>query len=117
LCSYLNGHDPILIAIVARECELKHSRIWIEFGIAIRSMTVSEASSFMSKLTVNGNIVDVSSDGGYCQSGQIMAAAALLNKKPKPSDSDIEGAMTNVCRCGTYQRIRAAIHQAAGNKA
>jgi len=52
---------------------------------------------------------------GYCQSGQIMAAAALLKKKPKPTDDEIEEAMTNVCRCGTYGRIRAAIHQAAGN--
>jgi isoquinoline 1-oxidoreductase alpha subunit len=51
---------------------------------------------------------------GYCQSGQIMAAAALLAKKPKPTDKDIDEAMTNVCRCGTYQRIRAAIHLAAG---
>jgi len=50
---------------------------------------------------------------GYCQSGQIMAAAALLAKKPKPSDEDIDAAMTNICRCGTYQRIRAAIHMAA----
>ena len=54
---------------------------------------------------------------GYCQSGQIMAAAALLKKKPKPSDADIDEAMTNVCRCGTYKRIRAAIHQAANSKA
>jgi len=52
---------------------------------------------------------------GYCQSGQIMAAAALLKKKPKPTDADIDEAMTNICRCGTYQRIRAAVHQAAGN--
>jgi isoquinoline 1-oxidoreductase subunit alpha len=52
---------------------------------------------------------------GYCQSGQIMAAAALLKKKPKPTDADIDEAMTNICRCGTYQRIRAAIHLAAGN--
>jgi isoquinoline 1-oxidoreductase alpha subunit len=51
---------------------------------------------------------------GYCQSGQIMAAAALLAKKPKPTDKDIDDAMTNICRCGTYQRIRAAVHQAAG---
>jgi aerobic-type carbon monoxide dehydrogenase small subunit (CoxS/CutS family) len=51
---------------------------------------------------------------GYCQSGQIMAAAALLARKPKPSDRDIDEAMTNVCRCGTYPRIRAAIHLAAG---
>jgi isoquinoline 1-oxidoreductase alpha subunit len=52
---------------------------------------------------------------GYCQSGQIMAAAALLKKNPKPSDKDIDEAMTNICRCGTYQRIREAVHQAAGN--
>ena len=52
---------------------------------------------------------------GYCQAGQIMAATALLKKKPKPSDADIDAAMTNICRCGTYSRIRAAIHQAAGN--
>jgi isoquinoline 1-oxidoreductase subunit alpha len=51
---------------------------------------------------------------GYCQSGQLMAAAALLKKKPKPTDAEIDEAMTNICRCGTYQRIRAAIHQAAG---
>jgi len=53
---------------------------------------------------------------GYCQSGQIMAAAALLRTKPKPTDADIDAAMTNICRCGTYQRIRAAVHLAAGNK-
>jgi len=51
---------------------------------------------------------------GYCQSGQIMAAAALLRTKPNPTDKDIDEAMTNICRCGTYQRIRAAIHTAAG---
>jgi len=50
---------------------------------------------------------------GYCQSGQIMAAAALLKKKPKPTDRDIDEAMTNICRCGTYQRIRTAVHMAA----
>jgi isoquinoline 1-oxidoreductase alpha subunit len=50
---------------------------------------------------------------GYCQSGQIMAAAALLAKTPKPSDADIDAAMTNICRCGTYQRIRQAVHLAA----
>ncbi len=54
---------------------------------------------------------------GYCQSGQIMAATALLAKKPKPTNADIDAAMTNICRCGTYQRIRAAIHVAAGNSA
>jgi isoquinoline 1-oxidoreductase subunit alpha len=55
---------------------------------------------------------------GYCQAGQIMSAAALLKKTPKPSDADINSAMTgNVCRCGTYVRIREAIHVAAGNAA
>jgi isoquinoline 1-oxidoreductase alpha subunit len=51
---------------------------------------------------------------GYCQSGMLMAAAALLERTPKPSDADIDAAMTNICRCGTYQRVRAAVHAAAG---
>jgi aerobic-type carbon monoxide dehydrogenase small subunit (CoxS/CutS family) len=50
---------------------------------------------------------------GYCQSGQIMAAAALLAKTADPSDAQIDEAMTNICRCGTYQRIRTAVHRAA----
>ena len=50
---------------------------------------------------------------GYCQSGMMMAAVALLREKPKPTDADIAAAITNICRCGTYQRVRAAIHAAA----
>ena len=50
---------------------------------------------------------------GYCQSGQVMAAAALLAENPAPSDADIDRAMTNICRCGTYTRIRRAIHRAS----
>jgi isoquinoline 1-oxidoreductase subunit alpha len=50
---------------------------------------------------------------GYCQSGMIMAVAALLKQNPKPTDAEIDAAITNICRCGTYQRIRAAIHAAA----
>ena len=50
---------------------------------------------------------------GYCQSGQIMVAEALLNSNPNPTDEDINAAMTNICRCGTYQRVRSAIHTAA----
>ena len=50
---------------------------------------------------------------GYCQSGQIMAAVALLKAKPEPTDADIDETVTNICRCGTYQRIRAAIHRAS----
>ncbi len=51
---------------------------------------------------------------GYCQSGQIMAAAAFLKAIPKPTDADIDENLTNICRCGTYSRVRAAIHRAAG---
>ncbi|HEX7853556.1 MAG TPA: (2Fe-2S)-binding protein [Sphingobium sp.] len=54
---------------------------------------------------------------GYCQAGMLMAAADLLKKTPQPTDEDIDGAITNICRCGTYPRIRAAIHRAAGQTA
>jgi isoquinoline 1-oxidoreductase alpha subunit len=55
---------------------------------------------------------------GYCQAGQIMSATALLTSKPKPTDADIDAAMSgNICRCATYNRIRAAIHEAAGDAA
>ena len=50
---------------------------------------------------------------GYCQSGMIMAVTALLNEKPKPTDADIDAAITNICRCGTFQQVRDAIHAAA----
>jgi isoquinoline 1-oxidoreductase alpha subunit len=53
---------------------------------------------------------------GYCQSGMIMAAAALLAEKPNPTDEDIDATMTNICRCGTYNRVRAGIKQAAANR-
>lgn len=53
---------------------------------------------------------------GYCQSGQVMAAVALLKRVPKPTDADIDAAMSNICRCGTYQRIRDGIHVASGQK-
>jgi isoquinoline 1-oxidoreductase alpha subunit len=50
---------------------------------------------------------------GYCQTGMVMAVTALLNSKPKPTDADIDGAITNICRCGTFQQVREAIHAAA----
>jgi isoquinoline 1-oxidoreductase subunit alpha len=52
---------------------------------------------------------------GYCQSGMIMAVTALLKEKPKPTDADIDRAITNICRCGTFQQVRAAIHAAAAS--
>jgi len=54
---------------------------------------------------------------GYCQSGMLMAAASLLATNPDPTDADIDAVMTNICRCGTYQRVRAAIHRAAAEMA
>jgi len=97
-------------------------------GMAVRScvMPVSAVQAASKVVTIEG----LSADGshplqkawveldvpqcGYCQSGMIMAAAALLKTKPRPSDADIDEAMTNICRCGTYNRVRAAIKQAAG---
>jgi isoquinoline 1-oxidoreductase subunit alpha len=58
---------------------------------------------------INGDVPQC----GYCQSGMIMAVAALLEKTPKPTDADIDAAITNICRCGTFQQVRAAIHAAA----
>jgi isoquinoline 1-oxidoreductase subunit alpha len=100
-------------------------------GEAIRSCITPVSSVADKKITT---IEGLSADGshplqrawvaeqvpqcGYCQSGQIMQAAALLSKTPHPSDKDIDDSMSgNVCRCGTYQRIRAAIHRAAGTGA
>lgn len=54
---------------------------------------------------------------GYCQAGMIMAVAALLERNPNPTDEDINAEITNICRCGTYNRVRAGIHQAAGQRA
>ena len=100
-------------------------------GQPIRSCVTSIASAKGKKITT---IEGLSADGshplqkawiaeevpqcGYCQTGQIMSAAALLATKPKPTDADIDSAMSgNICRCGTYQRIRRAIHRAAGARA
>lgn len=98
-------------------------------GKAIRSCVTPVASVIGNEITtIEGLTDDVGSavqqawieedvpQCGYCQSGQIMAATALLAKLPKPSDADIDEAMSgNLCRCGTYQRIRRAIHRAANS--
>ncbi|HKI73596.1 MAG TPA: (2Fe-2S)-binding protein [Pseudomonadales bacterium] len=98
-------------------------------GQAVRScMTTVGASENFDILTIEGLSDDRSHpvqkawieedvpQCGYCQSGQILAAVALLKQKSDPSDDDIDAAMTNVCRCGTYQRIRAAIHKVARSR-
>lgn len=98
-------------------------------GQPIRSCSVPGSAMTGRKITTIEGLSDSSSHPvqkawaevdvpqcGYCQSGQIMAAVALLKRKPKPTNKDIDLAMTNICRCGTYQRIREAIHVAAGTK-
>ena len=85
----------------------------IAAGNNIETIESSESNSILQKLQKNWIAVDVP-QCGYCQSGQIMSAAALLTKNPSPSDDDIHSAMSgNLCRCGTYPRIRRAIHRAA----
>jgi isoquinoline 1-oxidoreductase alpha subunit len=96
-------------------------------GVATRSCSVPISAVGAKKVTTieglaaNGTLHKVQQawidndvpQCGYCQSGMIMAVAALLKEKPKPSDADIDGAITNICRCGTYQQVREAIHAAA----
>ncbi len=97
-------------------------------GEAVRScsMPVSAIGADQKIVTIEGLSLDSSHpvqkawlsldvpQCGYCQSGMIMAAAALLAKTPKPTDADIDANITNICRCGTYNRVRAGIKQAAG---
>ena len=96
-------------------------------GKAVRScsLPVSDAAgkpiTTIEGLAVNGTLHKVQQawiandvpQCGYCQSGMIMAVAALLKDKPKPTDADIDKAITNICRCGTYQQVRAGVHTAA----
>jgi isoquinoline 1-oxidoreductase alpha subunit len=96
-------------------------------GVATRSCSVLASDAEGKQITtieglaVNGSLTKVQQawvandvpQCGYCQSGMIMAVTALLKEKPKPTDADIDTAITNICRCGTYQQVRAAIHEAA----
>ena len=96
-------------------------------GVAMRScgVTLSEVAgkqiTTIEGLAVNGVLTKVQQawinadvpQCGYCQSGMIMAVSALLKEKPKPTDQDINDAITNICRCGTFQQVREAIHAAA----
>ena len=99
-------------------------------GAAVRSCTLALASvEPLDKIvTIEGLSADSSHpvqkawaeldvpQCGYCQSGMIMAAAALLARTPNPTDADIDAGITNICRCGTYRRVRKGIHLAAGDK-
>jgi isoquinoline 1-oxidoreductase alpha subunit len=96
-------------------------------GVATRSCSILVSDAVGKQITtieglaVNGAMTKVQQawiandvpQCGYCQSGMIMAVTALLKEKPKPTDADIDAAITNICRCGTFQQVRAAIHDAA----
>jgi isoquinoline 1-oxidoreductase alpha subunit len=96
-------------------------------GIATRSCSVPASAAEGKRITTiealaeNGRLTKVQQawvnndvpQCGYCQSGMIMAVTALLQEKPKPTDAEIDDAITNICRCGTYAQVRAAIHEAA----
>ncbi|WP_440638335.1 (2Fe-2S)-binding protein [Bradyrhizobium sp. PUT101] len=96
-------------------------------GVAMRSCGISVSEAEGKKITTieglaSGDALHKVQDAwiaqdvpqcGYCQSGMIMAVAALLNEKPKPTDADIDEAITNICRCGTFQQVREAIHTIA----
>ena len=79
-------------------------------------VTIEGVSKDKSHIVQRAWIAEQVPQCGFCQSGQILAAVALLQKTPKPTDADIDAAMTNICRCGTYQRIREAVHLAAGSE-
>src|SRR3981189_2010444 len=97
--------------VPARSCVTPVGRIGDKAITTIEAVNSAPQGKALHKAWLDLEVVQC----GYCQSGQIMSAAALLADTPKPSDADIDAAMSgNVCRCGTYQRIRAAIHRAAG---
>lgn len=99
---HLNGQ-------VARSCTVPLSAV----GKA-RVTTIEALSPDRSHKLQQAWIFEQVPQCGYCQSGMLMAASALLRDKPKPTDADIDAAMTNLCRCGTYNRVRRAIKRAAG---
>lgn len=101
-----------LDGIPARACQLPVSLIGDRQITTIEAIGNTEEGARIQAAWLQRQVIQC----GYCQSGQIMAATALLRDNPNPTDDDIDDAMSgNICRCGTYVRIREAIHQAANN--
>ena len=97
-----------------RACQTKMSTLEGKSVVTIDALAANGALHAVQKAWITHNVPQC----GYCQSGQIMSAVALLKTTPSPTDADIDRAMSgNICRCGTYQRIRAAIHTAAKERA
>ena len=96
--------------VATRSCQVPLSAVsGARKVVTIEGLAVNGVLSKIQKAWLDNDVPQC----GYCQSGMIMAATALLKSTPKPTDADIDAAMSNICRCGTYQEVRAAIHAAA----
>jgi isoquinoline 1-oxidoreductase alpha subunit len=95
--------------VAMRSCSIPVSMVAGKQITTIEGIAAGGKLSAVQQAWLDGDVPQC----GYCQSGMIMAVTALLKQKPKPTDADIDAAITNICRCGTYQQIRAAIHAAA----
>ncbi len=99
-----------LDGVAVRSCQTQVSKVGVKKVSTIEAMASNPIGAKVQAAWLDIDVVQC----GYCQSGQIVAATALLTKTPNPTDAQIDAAMSgNVCRCGTYPRIREAIHQAA----
>jgi len=95
--------------VATRSCQVPVSQVAGKTITTIEGLAQNDKLSKVQQAWLDNDVPQC----GYCQSGMIMAAAALLKDKPNPTDADIDDAITNICRCGTYQQVRAAIHAAA----
>jgi isoquinoline 1-oxidoreductase subunit alpha len=95
--------------VATRSCQVPLNSVGNKKVVTIEALA---ANGTLNKIQAAWVELDVP-QCGYCQSGMVMAATALLTSNPKPTDADIDAAMTNICRCGTYQQVREAIHAAA----
>jgi isoquinoline 1-oxidoreductase alpha subunit len=102
-----------LDGIAVRSCSLPVSAVGARAITTIEGLSASPLGRRLQHAWIERQVTQC----GYCQSGQLMAAATLLTKTKTPTDREIDDAMTNICRCGTYPRIRAAIHDVARNRA
>lgn len=104
------GSCTVLIdGVVARSCQTPVNSVGAKKVTTIEGLAANGQLNKIQQAWVAHDVPQC----GYCQSGMVMAATALLAAKPKPTDADIDAAMTNICRCGTYQQVREAIHTAA----
>jgi len=98
-----------LDGVATRSCSVPVSAVGAKKIVTIEGLAANGTLHKVQQAWIDHDVPQC----GYCQSGMIMAVAALLKENPKPSDADIDGAIRNICRCGTYQKVREAIHAAA----